>query len=154
MSWIEFRARPGPRARGLHPLRVDDALTEEDLTDHSHDAILNKAVGRVKVIVMKSCVRAHSQWRRNDRSASGVYRLTPRASGAARNWFGWRRSIVTDSIFSSSPRENQTSTSLGNAVRSGRSPICSPALRSQQRPRKEYGEFLNRSGSHVDTTIQ
>src|ERR1700730_18380885 len=36
MSWYEFRARPGPRARGLHPLRVDDALTEEDLTDHSH----------------------------------------------------------------------------------------------------------------------
>jgi hypothetical protein len=36
MSWFEFRARPGPRARGLHPLRVDDALTEEDLTDHSH----------------------------------------------------------------------------------------------------------------------
>jgi prepilin-type processing-associated H-X9-DG protein len=36
MSWFEFRARPGPRARELHPLRVDDALTEEDLTDHSH----------------------------------------------------------------------------------------------------------------------
>jgi hypothetical protein len=43
MSWFELRARPDPRARGLHPLRVDDALTEEDLTVHSHGGNSNRS---------------------------------------------------------------------------------------------------------------
>jgi hypothetical protein len=44
MGKFELRARPDPRARGFHPLRVEDALTEEDQTDHSHGGNSNRSV--------------------------------------------------------------------------------------------------------------
>ncbi len=54
MSWFKFRVRTGPRERGLHPLRVDDALTEEDLADHSHGGNFTRSGGAGKIIVTQS----------------------------------------------------------------------------------------------------